>query len=94
MVIDNPVVRRGVTAGPEALPMTIHLTRRPTSGTDDRMLADRLVSDILAAGGRRESLTAEVLVLMLWSAGHRTDVEARARRVADIIAHGVPAPVR
>lgn len=72
--------------------MTIHLSRRPTYGTNDRALADRLVADILAAGGTRESLTAEILVLMLWSAGHRTDVESRARRIADIIAHETAAP--
>ena len=89
MVIDNSVAHRRVTARPKALTMTIHLTRRPASRPDDdKVLADRLVSDVVAAGGRRESLTAEVLVMMLWSAGHRVDVEARARRVADIIASG------
>jgi hypothetical protein len=92
MVIHNSVAHRCVTAGPEA-PMTIHLTRRPTSTTDDEALAARLVADIVAAGGNRDSVTAEVLVLMLWSAGHRTDVEARARRVADIIALGAAATV-
>lgn len=74
--------------------MTIHLTRRPASRNGDRILAERLVADVLAAGGNRESLTAEALVLMLWSAGHRIDVESRARRVADIIAQGDAAIAR
>ncbi|WP_299569286.1 hypothetical protein [uncultured Williamsia sp.] len=75
--------------------MTMHLTRRPATGSDDdRVLADRLVADVVAAGGLRESLTAEVLVLMLWSAGHRVDVEARARRIADIITRGDTAIAR
>ncbi len=74
--------------------MTIHLTRRPATGSDDHVLAERLVSDIVAAGGLRQSLTAEVLVLMLWSAGHRVDVEARARRIADIISSGDAAIAR
>ena len=95
MVMCNSVAQWRVTAGPKALTMTIHLTRRPTTRSDDdHVLAGRLISDIVAAGGLRESLTAEVLVLMLWSAGHRVDVEARARRIADIVARGDTAIAR
>lgn len=72
--------------------MTIHLTRRPVTRDDDHALADRLVSDVVAAGGSPQALTSEVLVLMLWSAGQRDDLDGRARRVADIIAAGVVAP--